>query len=143
MILTIDTTAPLSHVDVHILHALLQGNPDPIVGQVIQEPTAPAAKPVPQKTPPAPKKATPPPVPQEEVPAPEPAASAPSAPSPDEAAEEDDAEDAPTMDDAVTRATVLVSQGKAAAVKAALAVAGAKRVSELKGTQIAAFLQAL
>lgn len=49
-----------------------------------------------------------------------------------------------TLDDAVTLATELVSGGKATAVKAALAAAGgAKRVSELKGTDaIAAFMAA-
>lgn len=52
--------------------------------------------------------------------------------------------DAPTLEDAVARATVLVSEGKAASVKAALATAGAKRVSELsKPAAIKAFLDAL
>lgn len=48
-----------------------------------------------------------------------------------------------TMDTAVKRATELVANGKAAEVKAALATAGVKRVSELKGKAIAAFLEAL
>lgn len=49
----------------------------------------------------------------------------------------------PTLEDAVKRATELVAAGKAAAVKAALAGAGVKRVSELSGAKIATFLDAL
>lgn len=48
-----------------------------------------------------------------------------------------------TMEAAVKAATDLVSQGKAAQVKTALAGVGAKRVSELKGKAIAEFLEAL
>lgn len=48
-----------------------------------------------------------------------------------------------TLEDAVARATTLVSEGRAAEVKAALATAGAKRVSELKPANIQAFLDAL
>lgn len=51
--------------------------------------------------------------------------------------------DAPTMADAVAAATVLVSEGGAAKVKAALAVVGAKRVSEMDDADIPAFLAAL
>ena len=50
---------------------------------------------------------------------------------------------AATLEEAVTRATALVADGKTAKVKGALAVAGAKRVSELKGATIATFLEAL
>lgn len=64
-----------------------------------------------------------------------------------EAAPEEDLVAAPaqeyTMDDAVTRATELVNASRAAEVKAALAVAGAKRVSELKGAAIATFMNEL
>jgi hypothetical protein len=49
----------------------------------------------------------------------------------------------PTMSDAVAAATRLVSEGEAAKVKAALAVVGAKRVSEMAETDIPAFLAAL
>lgn len=67
---------------------------------------------------------------------------------PEPAAEEPEedlvgAETVHTLDDAVTLATQLVSDGKAPAVKAALAVAGAKRVSELKGDAITAFINEL
>jgi preprotein translocase subunit SecD len=48
-----------------------------------------------------------------------------------------------TLTDAVEAATKLVSEGKAAKVKAALAEAGAKRVSELAEGDIPAFLAAL
>lgn len=48
-----------------------------------------------------------------------------------------------TLEDAVSKATKLVSGGKASEVKAALAAAGAKRVSELKGDAIGTFMQAL
>jgi hypothetical protein len=48
-----------------------------------------------------------------------------------------------TLDDAVAKATELVAAGKTAQVKAALAEAGAKRVSELKGKSIGLFLAAL
>lgn len=48
-----------------------------------------------------------------------------------------------TLDNAVKMATIMVAEGKAALVKEALATAGVKRVSELKGKAIAAFLEAL
>lgn len=49
----------------------------------------------------------------------------------------------PTLQDAIDRATELVSNGKASVVKEALAAQSAKRVSELKGKGIAAFLTAV
>lgn len=59
------------------------------------------------------------------------------------AMEADLAGDAPTLEDAVTKATTLIGDGKAAQVKAALLAAGVKRVSELKGDGISTFLTAL
>lgn len=50
---------------------------------------------------------------------------------------------APTMSDAVAAATTLVSSGGAAKVKEALAVVGAKRVSEMSSSDIPTFLAAL
>lgn len=47
---------------------------------------------------------------------------------------------APTTQDAVDAATVVLTAGGTAKVKAALAKAGVKRVSELKGAGIAAFI---
>ena len=71
-----------------------------------------------------------------------PEASAPEeAPAPESDAESED--EAPTMSDAVAAATQLVSSGKAAQVKAALAEVGAKRVSEMGEGDIAAFMAAL
>jgi hypothetical protein len=76
------------------------------------------------------------------------AKAAPRAEEPVEEAEEvveDDAPDADgaTMEDAVALATKLVSSGQAAKVKAALAEAGAKRVSELGEDKIADFIASL
>lgn len=48
-----------------------------------------------------------------------------------------------TLKDAIAKATELVSNGRGAEVKAALAPTGAKKVSELKGDAIATFIQAL
>jgi hypothetical protein len=50
---------------------------------------------------------------------------------------------APTMADAVARATVLVSEGGAAKVKEALAAVGAKRVSEMDEDKVPEFLALL
>ena len=52
-------------------------------------------------------------------------------------------EPAYTIEAAVAAATKLVSAGKSADVKAALAASGAKKVSELKGKGIQAFIEAL
>lgn len=117
-------TNNLSELDMAVL-AVLTGNqataPTPAV--------APKAAPAPAKK--APAKAAP-------APAPEPT---------EEAGAEAEAEDlvggAPTMADAVSAATVLVSSGGAAKVKEALASVGAKRVSEMQDTDIPAFLAAL
>lgn len=74
------------------------------------------------------------------------AAAKPAAAEPEAAAEADDAPAAaegPTLDDAIERATTLVSEGKAAQVKAALTSVGAKRVSELTDKTIGGFMDAL
>lgn len=77
--------------------------------------------------------------------APAPAKKAAAAPKPEPEPEEDllGTDDGPTLEDAVKRATELVAGGKAAEVKAALAAAGVKRVSELSGAKISTFLDAL
>jgi hypothetical protein len=49
----------------------------------------------------------------------------------------------PTLEDAIARATKMVSEGQTAAVKAALSSVGAKRVSELEADKVPAFLDAL
>jgi DNA-binding protein YbaB len=68
------------------------------------------------------------------------------APEPEPEPEEEDlfgGEDVPTMEDAVAAATKLVSEGKAADVKKALASVGAKRVSEVTEANLAKFVKAL
>jgi len=111
--ITIDTNEELSAKDLEVL-ALLTGSN----GAAAEKPkaTAPAKK----------------------------AAAAKPAPEPEPEAEEDLlGGDTPTMADAVALATKLVSAGEAAKVKAALADAGAKRVSELDEDKIAGFVAAL
>lgn len=49
----------------------------------------------------------------------------------------------PTLADAVERATSMVSAGQSSKVKEALAVVGAKRVSEIPEESVADFLEAL
>lgn len=162
MNITINTAEPLSEADRRILQAFL-GQPATLpaptvhsaaiseklqakaaeaveAGETTQAPALaapakarrkPAAKPAPEPEPePEPE--------DDETPAPE---------EPEADEPKDDEEDlvgaAPTLDAAVARATTLVSEGRAAEVKAALAEIGAKRVSELSGKAIAQFLNAV
>jgi len=63
-------------------------------------------------------------------------------PEPEEAEEETEAEsNGPTLEQAVERATELVSEGRAADVKGALAKFNVRRVSELAEDQVAEFLE--
>lgn len=121
MQITIDTNN-LSELDIAMLAFL--------AGQDEAEPEAPEPdeKPAPAKATAATKKAA-----------------AKATPAAEPEAEEDlvGGGDAPTMADAVAAATVLVSEGGAAKVKEALAVVGAKRVSEMDEADIPAFLAAL
>lgn len=127
MQIIINTEVPLSDEDRAVL-ALLAGNPVAAAAPAAAA-AAPAAAPK--------KRAAAKPAP---APAPEPE---------DEPEDEDEDEDvvggtAPTMGDAVARATELVGAGEASRVKAALADLGVKKVSELKGADdIAAFVEAL
>lgn len=117
MQITIDTNN-LSELDIAMLAFLAEQ------GETAEEPEEPAppAKSTAKKT-----------APKDEVPAPA-----------DEEAEEDlVGNDGPTLADAVARATVMVSNGNATKVKEALAVVGAKRVSEMKEEDIPAFFAAL
>ena len=77
--------------------------------------------------------------------APEPAPAEPETEAPAEAPAEapDKGTDGPTVDDAVARAASLLSEGRADAVKAALASLDINRVSQLKPSQVGAFLEAL
>lgn len=126
-------TNELSATDVAILNVLTGGEATPL-GTVAPK-AAPKAAPAPAKA--APAKAAPkaePVVEEEETPTSE------------EAGDTGDADllgDQPTMADAVSAATQLVSSGGAAKVKEALAEVGAKRVSEMKTEDIPAFLAAL
>jgi hypothetical protein len=113
---TLKITHPMTQNELDIVHSLLGGNDAPIKGKT--EEAAPA-KPY--------KKAKPLAAPEVEVDA-------------------EETEDEPAADKlalAVKTATEMVAAGKTAEVKAALANAGAKRVSELKGAAIDAFLEDL
>lgn len=105
------------------------------------------AKPAPKaKAKPAPKAK---PEPVEDTPAPAPAKDEPApvkpAPKAKPAPEQAKDEDAPgtSVDDAVARAAALLSEGKAEQVKAALAALDINRVSQLKPSQVEAFLNEL
>lgn len=121
MQITIDTNN-LSEMDVAML-AFLAGQEAPEPEAEDEEPETPA----PAKKAAAAKKAAP-----KAEPDPEP-----------EAEDLVGGGDAPTMADAVARATTLVSEGEAAKVKEALAAVGAKRVSEMSEEDIPAFFAAL
>lgn len=130
MIITLDTTQPVTTGDIAIIRAYLDG----LVAGVVEE-TEPKESLVVKNAeiegtvkPRSRKKAEPKPEPQAEEPAPEPEPQA------------EESTPGPTLDDAVKKATELVSAGQKDAVKAALAKAGAGRVSELSGDQIATFL---
>ena len=85
-----------------------------------------------------------PPAPAKKAPAPEPAPAEAPAPEPEPETEAPDkGTDGPTVDDAVARAASLLSEGRADAVKAALASLDINRVSQLKPSQVGAFLEAL
>jgi hypothetical protein len=115
MQITIDTSN-LSELDKSMLAFLAGGD------ETEEEPEEPAA--------PAPKTRSP-----KAQPAPEP-----------EPEDEDllgGSDDSPTLEQAVARATQVVSEGGTATVKAALASVGAKKVSELSADKVADFMAAL
>lgn len=68
-------------------------------------------------------------------------------PEPSEDAESADedllGDSAPTLDDAIDRATALVAEGKGKIIKAALAAVGAEKVREMDDSQVPAFLAAV
>ncbi len=136
MQITIHDTNELSKLDLQVLRALVGDAPAVVATKaaaVADDDEDEAPKPAPKKAP-AKKAVAPKP-----KPAPEPEDE-----DEDEPAEEDEADDAaPTIQDAVERATALVSSGEQARVKEALASVGAKKVSELKGKEIAGFLESL
>ena len=128
--------------------AALQAHPSNGAAAVVAAP-APAAEPAKAPAKRAPKAAPAPAAEESTTPAVlDTTLDEPEAVEPEAAPEEDlvgGSDEAPTLEDAVTAATNLVSQGKAAAVKAALAKAGANRVGELKGNAagLATFMSAL
>ena len=126
--ITLTLELPLSDHDRAVLSALATAG----LGEL---PPAPAKK-APAKKAPA-KKAP------AEAPAPEPAPAEAPAPEPAPAEAPDKGTDGPTVDDAVARAASLLSEGRADAVKAALASLDINRVSQLKPSQVGAFLEAL
>ena len=136
--ITLTLELPLSDHDRAVLSALATAG----LGEL---PPAPAKK-APAKKAPAKKAPAPEPAPAEapktEAPAEAPATEpAPEAEAPAEAP--DKGTDGPTVDDAVARAASLLSEGRADTVKAALASLDINRVSQLKPSQVGAFLEAL
>ena len=132
--ITLTLGLPLSDHDRAVLSALATAG----LGDLPPAPAKKApAKKAPAKKAPAKKALEPAPA--------EPETEAPEAPAPEAPAPEAPAKgtDGPTVDDAVARAASLLSEGRADAVKAALASLDINRVSQLKPSQVGAFLEAL
>lgn len=134
--ITLTLELPLSDHDRAVLSALATAG----LGELPPAPAkkAPAPEPAPAEAPAKKAPAKKAPEPETEAPAP---AEAP-APEPETEAP-DKGTDGPTVDDAVARAASLLSEGRADAVKAALASLDINRVSQLKPSQVGAFLEAL
>lgn len=130
MQITIDTNN-LSDLDRKVLGLLVGGEDTP------SKPTKAAAEP--KKTEPKAKAAPAPEKPVEAAPEPE------EAPEPEAEEPEEDlvGGSTVTMKDAVARATELVSSGKSAAVREALAKFNAKRVSDVADEDLAGFVAEL
>lgn len=140
--INVNTADDFSEVDRNVLLALA-GVKDAVVEPKTAESVP--AKPAPTR---APAKPAPKPAPQAEEadetaeepeakPEPKPEPKAAPKPAPKAAPK---AEEGPTLEDVITFATDLVSKGKQPEVRAALEAVGVKRVSELKGKQLAEFL---
>ena len=134
--ITLTLELPLSDHDRAVLSALATAG----LGELPPAPAkkAPAPEPAPAEAPAKKAPAKKAPEPETEAPAP---AEAP-APEPETEAP-DKGTDGPTVDDAVARAASLLSEGRADAVKAALESLDINRVSQLKPSQVGAFLEAL
>lgn len=134
--ITLTLELPLSDHDRAVLSALATAG----LGELPPAPAkkAPAPEPAPAEAPAKKAPAKKAPEPETEAPAP---AEAP-APEPETEAP-DKGTGGPTVDDAVARAASLLSAGRADAVKAALASLDINRVSQLKPSQVGAFLEAL
>jgi len=125
MHITINTAEELSDLDKSILRTLLGHSAPSSAPATVAEAEAKPEKPAPAKK----KKVATKPAPEPEL---------------EEEEEEEATNDgAPSMEDAVSLATKLVNGGRASDVKAALAEAGCKRVSELDESDIASFVEAL
>lgn len=133
MQIIIHDTNELSELDLRVLRALVgaEAAEAPVSGAK----TAPAAEPKAAPAKPAQKAA--------KKPEPEPEPEEEPEDEPEVAEESEDGDEAPTLKDAVALATKLVSDGKAPQVKKALTDLGAKRVSELKESDVPAFIAAL
>jgi len=127
MHITINTAEELSDLDKSILRTLLGHSAPSSAPATVAEAEAKPEKPAPAKK----KKVATKPAPEPEL--------------EEEEEEEEEAtnDGAPSMEDAVSLATKLVNGGRASDVKAALAEAGCKRVSELDESDIASFVEAL
>lgn len=132
---------PLSPEDKETLLSLAGEHPDtaPHTNIVVNSPQAKPEEPKP-KAKPGPKPKTKP-EPAKEEPAPEPEPELPKEETP--ADPETPTSDGPTLQDAVGRASELLSDGRADDVKAALASLGVQRVSQLKAEQVPDFLKEL
>ena len=147
--ITLTIELPLSDRDRAVLSALATAglgdlSPAPVKKAPEPAPAEAPAKKAPAKKAPAKKAPAPETAPE---PAPETAPEAPAeteAPAPEPETEAPaKGTDGPTVDDAVARAAALLSEGRADAVKAALASLDINRVSQLKPSQVGAFLEAL
>lgn len=123
----------------------LNAVPTPAPASKEEEAPAPASK---KKKSPTPKEEAPAPASKEEkspVPASKKKSPTPKEESPKESTEVEEApvKEEDLLDVAVKRATALLADGDTTPVKNALKVAGARRVSELRGDALVAFLDAL
>lgn len=145
MLITVDTSQPLSDLDRQVLQAVLADTWPPTkeapatwtaTGNWAAE--EPAEEAPPAKKAPARRnrkvKAAPDPEPSPE--------SAPSAPSA-ESADEPDEDAGPTKEDALAAATKLLGEGRMADVKSVLSNFGVKKVSDLKPSQYGDFIDSL
>jgi len=137
MLITVDTSQPLSDLDRQVLQAVLADTWPPTKeapAKAAPEAEEPAEKPAKK----APARRT-----RKTAPDPEPSPeSAPSAPSA-ESADEPDEDAGPTKEDALAAATKLLGEGRMADVKGVLSNFGVKKVSDLKPSQYGDFIDSL
>ena len=145
MLITVDTSQPLSDLDRQVLQAVLADTWPPTKeapatwtasgGWAAEKPAEePAEKPAKKAPARRTRKAAPDPEPSPE--------SVPSAPSA-ESADEPDEDAGPTKEDALAAATKLLGEGRMADVKGVLSNFGVKKVSDLKPSQYGDFIDSL